>query len=295
MPRSSRGADLAATFRPSGAYAEGVPSVAALTLAPWSVSKIQCALRCPLEFHFRYVDRLHEPDVAPETRLGKAVHGALEAVLLRTPVPDALATARRDLPDEERARFDELGANVAVFAARIETFRGRRRVRSELIEHRLAITFDFAPTEFVAKNAFFRGVWDAGYLFDDGVLAVVDHKTGVRRPGADYADQLGGYATLAAAHLAFVRKVWLGLHFVADAAMEWTPPLDVAEVRARVAPRLAAYIEEAAQAARRREPRVSTWCTRCSYRSICPAMRAAALAAELPEPPPELVDDKQED
>jgi hypothetical protein len=269
-----------------------VPSVAALTLAPWSVSKIQCALRCPLEFHLRYVDRLHEPEVAPETRIGKAVHTALESVLGRTPVAEALASARRDLlSDEERARFDELGAHVGTFATRIEAFRGRRRVRQELIEHRLAVTFDFAPTEFVAKGAFFRGVWDAGYLFDDGVLAVVDHKTGVRRPGADYADQLGGYATLAAAHMAFVRRIWLGIHFVPDAAMEWAPPIGVDEVRGRVAPRLLAYIEEAAAAVRGREPRVSTWCGRCSYRSICPAMRAAALA-DLPEAAPELVDDK---
>src|SRR5262249_26745048 len=162
--------------RQLSSYRRGVPSVAALTLAPWSVSKVQCALRCPLEFHFRYVDRLHEPEVAPETRVGKAVHGALEAVLGRTPVADALAAARRDLlSGEERARFDELGANVATFAARIEAFRSRRRVRSELIEHRLALTFDLAAAEFTARDAFFRGVWDAGYLFDDGVLALVDH------------------------------------------------------------------------------------------------------------------------
>jgi RecB family exonuclease len=268
-----------------------VASLAALTHAPWSVSKIQCALRCPLEFHFRYVDRLHEPEVAPETRLGKAIHAALEAALARTPVVEALAVARRDLlSDDERARFDALGTHVEAFAARVTAFRGRRRVRSEFIEHRLAVTFDLSPTEFVAKDAFFRGVWDAGYLFDDGVLALVDHKTGARRPGTDFADQLGGYATLAMAHMAFVRRVWLGLHFVADAAMEWTPPLDPGELRARVAPRLVAYIEEAAQAVRGREPRVSTWCRRCAYRSICPAMRAAA--AELPEAAPELVDDK---
>jgi hypothetical protein len=272
-----------------------VPSLAALALAPWSVSKIQCALRCPLEFHLRYVDRLHEPEVAPETRIGKAIHGALEAVLGRIAVGDALAAARRDLlSDDERARFDALGVGVARFATRIEAFRGRRRVRSEYIEHRLAVTFDFAPTEFVAKDAFFRGVWDAGYLFDDGVLALVDHKTGVRRAGADYADQLGGYAALAAAHLGFVRKIWLGIHFVPDAALEWTPPLELTCVRARVEPRLAAYIEEAAQAVRTRAPKVSTWCTRCAYRSICPAMRAAALA-DLPEPAPELVDDRPEE
>ncbi len=272
-----------------------VPSLAALQHAPWSVSKVQCALRCPLEFHLRYVDRLHEPEVSPETRLGKAVHAALEAVLRRTPVAEALAAGRANLlSDEERARFDELAAPIARFADRIESFKARRRVRQELIEHRLAVTFDLSPTEFVSPDAFFRGVWDAGYLFDDGVLAVVDHKSGVRRPGADYADQLGGYATLAAAHMVYVRKLWLGVHFVAEAALEWSPPVDVAEVRAAVAPRLLAYIEEAARAVKDRTPNVSTWCRRCTYRSICPAMRAAALA-QLPEAPPELEDDGKND
>ena len=80
-----------------------MPSIAALQHAPWSLSKIQCALRCPLEFHFRYVDRLHEPEVAPETRLGKALHGALEAVLTHVPVAEALAGARCNLlSDDER-------------------------------------------------------------------------------------------------------------------------------------------------------------------------------------------------
>lgn len=272
----------------------GVPSLAALQLAPWSTSKVQCALRCPLEFHLRYVDRLHEPEVAPDTRLGKAVHGALEAVLRRVPVAEAIAAGRLNLlHDEERTRFDELAGPIARFGERIDAFRSRRRVRSELIEHRLAVTFDLSPTEFVAPNAFFRGVWDAAFLFDDGVLAVVDHKSGVRRPGADYADQLGGYATLAAAHMGFVHKVWLGIHFVADAALEWSPPIDMAQVRAEVMPRLLAYIEEAARAVSDRTPHLSTWCGRCSYRSICPALRAAAAAAaELPEAPAELVDDR---
>jgi CRISPR/Cas system-associated exonuclease Cas4 (RecB family) len=268
-----------------------VPSLAALQHAPWSVSKVHCALRCPLEFHLRYVDRRKEPEVAPETRLGKAVHAALEAVLRRTPIAEALAAGRAALlSDEERARFDELSGPIARFGERIESFKARRRVRSELIEHRLAVTFDLSPTDFVSPQAFFRGVWDAGYLFDDGVLAVVDHKSGVRRPGADYAEQLGGYATLAAAHLPHVRRVWLGVHFVAEAALEWSPPVELAEIRAAVAPRLLEVIEEAARAVKDRAARVSTWCMRCSYRSICPAMRAAALA-ELPEAAAELVDE----
>jgi putative RecB family exonuclease len=272
-----------------------VPSIRALSLAPWSLSKIQCALRCPLEFHFRYVDRLHEQEVAPETRLGKAVHAALEAVLSGVAPPAAMAAARTNLlTDAERVRFDALGGAVALFLERIGKLRARRRVSRELVEHRLAVSFDLSPTEFQARDAFFRGVWDAGYLFDDGVLAVVDHKTGVRRPGADYVDQLRGYAVLAAAHLGFVKKIWLGIHFVADAALEWAAPIEPQVVARDYGPQLLAQIEEAARAVGTRAPRPSTWCQRCSFKAICPAIRAAALA-ELPQTAPELEDDRAEE
>jgi hypothetical protein len=268
-----------------------VPSIAALRHAPWSPSKIQCAQRCPLEFHFRYVDKIAEPEVAPETRLGKALHRALEGALSTPPVADAGPTARKDLmSDEERARFDELSVSVGKFVQRVDGFRQRRRVQAELIEHRLAVAFDLSPLEFISRDAFFRGVWDAGYLFDDGLLAVVDHKTGVRRGPADYVDQLHGYALLAAAHVPPMKRVWLGVHFVAEAAMEWAEPVERERIKAEIAPRLVAAIEAAAATVNAGPvPRMSTWCRRCSYKSICPAMRACD--GELPEPSPELVDD----
>ena len=179
---------------------------------------------------------------------------------------------------------------VGEFVRRIDGFRTRRRVQAEFIEHRLAVAFDLSPLEFISRDAFFRGVWDVGYLFDDGLLAVVDHKTGIRRGPADYADQLAGYALLAAAHVGPMKRVWLGVHFVAEAAMEWSEPVDREHVHDQIGPRVVANIEAAAAAlAGGRVPKMSTWCRRCSYKSICPAMRASD--GELPEPPPELVDD----
>ena len=270
-----------------------MPSIAALRHAPWSLSKIQCALRCPLEFHFRYVARISEPEVAPELRLGKAVHAALEAVLLGQPLDAAMEVGGKEVfGDDEQARLASFREPVTRFLARIDDFRQRRRVQRELVEHRLAVTFDFQPIDFIAPDAFFRGVWDAGYLFDDGTLAVVDHKTGIKRAAADYAGQLQGYAVLAVANLSGWRRVWLGVHFVPSATMEWTRPVELAEVRDTFTPRLLATIENAARAVAPEVPvpQPSGWCARCSYRSICPAMRERP--ATLPETPAELVDDK---
>ena len=78
------------------------------------------ALRCPRLFHFRYVDKLPEPEVMPEARIGKAIHVALEHALQGTPPADAAAKARADLTDEhELHRYDALTAGVAPFTERI--------------------------------------------------------------------------------------------------------------------------------------------------------------------------------
>jgi hypothetical protein len=258
-----------------------MPSIAALRHAPWSLSKVKCAVRCPQEFHFKYVAKIAEPFVAADARIGKGVHAALEVVLCGGSSAEAITTGRKELlHEEEHKRFDELMPAVESFLRRVAGFRERRRVTFEMIEHRLAVNSTFEPTLFLAKDAFFRGVWDAGFLFDDGVLAVVDHKTGVRQVATRYADQLEGYATLAAANMAYVKKVWLGVHFVPDAAMEWSDPVPLALVREEFAPRVLAYIEEAAKAVAgpgAPEPRMSAWCKRCSYRSICPAMRSRSV------------------
>lgn len=228
-----------------------------------------------MEFRYKYVDKIPEPEVAADARLGKAIHAALEAALGGMGLGEALKRGRKDLVhDEEQARFDELSVAVSKFAERIEGFRARRRVQRELVEHRLAVDASFMPTGFNSRDAFFRGVWDVGFVYDNGALAVVDHKTGARRALAEYADQLQGYATLAAAHLAQVKKFWLGVHFVVDAAVEWSEPMLPENVRSVLIPRAMEQIEQAARlVSEGYGPRPSGWCKRCSYRSICPETR----------------------
>ena len=252
-----------------------MPTIAALRHAPWSLSKVKTALRCGLEFQYRYVDRIPEAAVEPDARVGKAIHAALEGVLGRAPVEEVLHKNRQELlDDDERQKYDHLAQSVRKFVERIDAFRARRRIRHELVEHMVAVNADLQATLFVAKDAFFRGVWDAGFVYDDGNLAVVDHKTGVRRELSDYGDQLDGYALLAAAHLPHVKKVWLGVHFVADAAMEWTEPRPLDDVKTTVALRVLGQVEEAARAlAGGFEARPSSYCVRCAYRAICPTMR----------------------
>jgi len=211
----------------------------------------------------------------PEARIGKAVHAAIEQVLLGTPLADALAAARATLADEiEQLRFDQLVGGLPAFGQRIARFRRRRRVSRQLVEYALAVREDLTSTQFYAGDAYYRGIVDAAYLYDEDSIALIDHKTGVRVPGTSITDQLEGYAVLAAAWFRSARRFWLGIHWVAERAVEWGEPVEPGEVQERLLPVVLDNIEAAALAiddGPRTNP--GSWCERCNYRSVCPASR----------------------
>jgi len=252
-----------------------VPSTRALIHAPWSASKVSTALRCPRLFHFKYIEKIKEPEVMAEARIGKSIHKALELVLQGTPLAEATDKLRSELPNEsEQRRFDALGLGIQPFATRISQFKRRRRVARQLVEYSLAVREDLTTTQFYAGDAYYRGVLDLGYVFEDDAIALVDHKTGVRIPGTSIADQLEGYAVLAASAFRHVRSFWFGIHWVAERAVEWSTPVKPEKIRDELVPDLLDNIEAAALAVDD-GPRVNPgpWCDRCSYRNLCPASR----------------------
>ena len=254
-------------------YPSPVATTRAQSHAPWSASKISTALRCSRLFHYKYVQKLTEPEVMPEARIGKAVHAALEHAIGGTALPEAIATGRAVLTHPlEQARYDHLSGGIEPFLGRIEAFRRKRRVVRELVEFSLAVRENMTTTQFYSGDAFYRGIFDIGFLYDDGTLAVVDHKTGARYTNLANTDQLEGYAVLAAAGFRSVRRVWLGIHWVADAEVDWARPLASTEIQQDLMPRVLANIEAAALAVDdgpRSNPGV--WCERCNYRTVCPA------------------------
>ena len=250
-----------------------VPSTRALIHAPWSASKVGTALRCPRLFHFKYVDKVPEPEVSREARIGKAIHAAIEETLLGLPPAAAAEKARAKLTDEhDCARYDALTPGIAPFAERIAEFRRRKRVQRQLVEYSLAVRDDLTATQFYAGDAFYRGVLDVAYVFEEHSLALVDHKTGFRVRASSLRDQLDGYLVLAAAWFGNVRRFWLGVHWVAERAVEWLPTVEASEIADRLQPTLLDNIEAAALAVDD-GPRTNPgpWCDRCAYRTLCPA------------------------
>lgn len=211
----------------------------------------------------------------PEARIGKAVHKVLELVLMGTPLDEALTAVRAELPnDSEQRRFDHLGTAIPSFVSRVGQFRRRRRVARQLVEYSLAVREDLSVTQFYSGDAYYRGVLDLGYLFEDDALALLDHKTGVRLPGTSIVDQLEGYGVLAAAAFRHVKTFWFGIHWIAERAVEWSAPVKPTVVLDRLVPDLLDNIEAAALAVSDGpRPNPGTYCDRCSYRDRCPASK----------------------
>jgi hypothetical protein len=229
-----------------------------------------------------------EPEVMPETRIGKAVHTTLEDALLGRPFEDALAKGEAALESEDEAqRFRRLCSGVPTFVERIDAFRKSRSVRRQYVEYSIAIREDLSSLPFYAREAYFRGIIDAAYLYGDGMVALVDHKSGLRQPNVNITEQLEGYAVLATHHFRSVKKIWLGIHWVGSGIVDWGRPVEPAEVDEVLAPKLFANIEAAALAiADGPRAQTSPWCERCSYRSVCPDGREMRFEPVEDEPEP---------
>jgi CRISPR/Cas system-associated exonuclease Cas4 (RecB family) len=262
----------------------------ALALAPWSASKIQTALRCPRLFHYRYVEKVKEPEQMPETRIGKAVHKSLELALGGMLLPQAEQEGAADLANQDEVdRFRRICKNIPAYQERIERFRRTHKVGRQFVEYRLAMDLEGASAAFYAKTAFYRGVIDVAYAYDENSFALVDHKTGMRSPNANIVEQLDGYAVLASSYFRNVQKVLLGVHWVTNAEVDWSPPLSPEDVESRLRPKLLASIDAAALAvADGPRAQESSWCLRCSYRSICPQADLARFEPVTSDPDPGL-------
>ena len=232
-------------------------------------------MRCSRLFHYRYVDRLSEPEIMPEARIGNAIHTALEHVLQGKPLFESTQNARQTMRNQyEEGRFDAIAPGVGIFAEHVEDFRRTHSVDRELIECRMGIREDGAASKFRGRGTYFRGILDAGFLFDGNQLAVIDHKTGQRSLRHTIAEQLEGYAVLAAAHFRQVQHLWLGVYWVSSAHLEWAEPVQIDDVHERFLNNVMDNIEAAALAvADGPRPSTGPWCERCGYRTVCPAGR----------------------
>ncbi len=245
---------------------------------PWSPSKAQTALKCPLAYHLKY--RLKVKDDRPggtEARVGTTTH-ALYEWGLRDDLPDAstvLGESRkadeaptavpvsthteeeldRRLPylldlfsREERNQLDEDSiALVRSFLPRVKSFiLGMQRIAVKYgvevfyLEHRAALDVNMKACGYNDPTALIRGVMDMGYRTRDGMYVVIDHKTGKPKSLGDYNDQLNSYKLFVIETHPDIIGVQCGVNHTRKEHMDWAAP----ETREHIERNVKAWLQQ---------------------------------------------------
>lgn len=125
-----------------------------------SYSSLSCWLKCPQQFHARYVARSVRAPDTPEIQLGKDIHARLETALNEGRNPDNVWTPTDLVP------------KMAAAGARAEA--------------KLAMTREGDPCDFFSPQAWLRGAVDVLYVGD--YVFIIDYKTGKFYPDELQAD-----------------------------------------------------------------------------------------------------------
>ena len=145
-----------------------MPTPKAERFLAWSFSRLQDYRSCPYKAYLKHIKKLREPPNAAMER-GAAVHVLAEQVVTdpRIPIPGELTTFS-------------------------EEFHAVRHLSARETEKQVAFDRRWFPAEwFDMARAWVRVVIDLIYV-QDGVLHIVDHKTG--RQQAYHEEQLSLYA-----------------------------------------------------------------------------------------------------
>jgi putative RecB family exonuclease len=242
---------------------------------PWSVSKLGVIEKCSLQFFYKYGEK--RPEVlpsSPESRIGTAVHSALELSLQGTDLTRALRMAGKthELTSMELEELDARSEQIKDFVKRVGQFKEKHGVRSTHIEEKWGLTADFKSTGFFSKDVFFRGVVDLAMIPSNGDLVIIDHKSGKERGLEYYAPQLKVYAIMGLAKYPNARNVKLGLNFITTNNMVWDSLTPAEVVRSQYQPWLVDYMNETCKGLTEAPaPKPSRLCDWCGYKPICPA------------------------
>jgi putative RecB family exonuclease len=235
-----------------------------------SYSRVDTYERCPLQFRFRYLDKLPSTP-SPDLSWGSAIHAALEAWWdQKLPDPPPVEVMFRALYD----RWDDTGFDGM---SREEKLVWYRHARTILARHHEIYARDYVPA--VACEQWFEldigddvalcGSIDHVARTPSGGLGIVDWKTNRRaKTRAQVAGslQLAIYA-LGAEELWGHQPEWVALDFVVSGVRVTMPRSEIDTDAA-----LATIRDVAAQVREGLFPAApGRLCPWCDYRSVCPA------------------------
>lgn len=262
--------------------------------APWSVSKAELAETCPKQFELKHILRAPEEAVAQANKVGTAAHSVLEYRIGGADLKTAkqMAFEASPLTSTELEDLRVLEDAIEAFVVKFDRFCSVYGVTKVLREQKWAITAAGLPTDFKAPDAFFRGVVDLCALTRDGMLAVIDHKSGVAKDIKrfnKYNKQINGYAVMGLANLPKIQGVRGAIHFLQGPEalrIQWMDPVDASRIQKLLLPWLFDFVNKCAGNLATQpyvaKPSLRKWpCDFCPYRPSCAAHQELLRASEI--------------
>lgn len=154
-------------------------------LGPWSYSKLDVLVKCPLQFYLKYILKAKVPDapIVAVTEVGKAAHRILELGANGKSLTDAFSTAKREYGDrisEEdwASQVLSLEFNIGEFLDKLSNIDREHGIKRCFSEIKIGVTQGWDSTGFFAKDVFFRGVIDLVLQLRNNDVLYFDFKTG---------------------------------------------------------------------------------------------------------------------
>lgn len=254
-----------------------------LKYAPWSISKAGVIEKCSLQFDFKYVQKMAELVTFEQSRVGVAVHAALEMVLGGTDQKKAFLIAgdNSELTTDELETLQTFWDQVTRFKRWVDSFKKKQGVGKVYIEQKWAVRPDFTGTEFFDRGGFMRGVVDFAMLTAKNDLIIIDHKSGKVKDIEQHATQLKTYAIMALAMMPDIRGVQSAINYVMHDKMDWAKYIPASVIREEYQPWLIEHLTQACEKLLVPPKAAKGWyCDWCPYKPICPLFKKETVRGE---------------
>ena len=254
-------------------------------LGAWSYSKKKLLMQCPLKFFLNYILKWKVPrvqdDNLPVADIGSALHLILENVVLGKSMVDSYKAANRkylELVGEENWEKYVVGNeyNIVNFRQRLDDFERKYPVKRYLSEIRIAVTKDWAATDFFSEDCFYRGVVDLVIQLENGDGLIIDHKSVLNSNGflsvKNFKEQLEVYKPLIHHGLVPLRGAQSGIHFIADGEVKFDNYHSQEEIEGRLRKMVEYNVDNAIEAVKEIgyfKHKAGGHCKWCDYREMC--------------------------
>lgn len=262
---------------------------------PWSISKAGMIEKCSQQFFYKHVNKYKELVTFEESRVGVAVHKALEFTLdpnflskdshdVRVKKAFVFVKDQSELTSDEEEQLDTFFDQVTRFTKRMYANHVRQRVHPSnvMIEKKLGVTKNFTRAGFYEDRGMklrddpetqplFRGVIDYAYITGDNDMVIIDHKSGRERELSYYSTQFKAYCVLGLVNFPQIRRFKTAINFTATDKLLPNEIISAEMVRSEYFPWLVEYLTKSCEGLLM-PPKTtrSGLCNWCAYKPICP-------------------------